>query len=112
MSNDTQIIKGLLEGCLLRIIQNGEMYGYDAVEKLNRLGFEVNEATVYPILSRLQIRELLRVSNRPSPYGPTRKYYALTAEGAEYLNGFRQTWAKIRDIVNTIMEGDSNDQAI
>ncbi|MCL5072542.1 MAG: PadR family transcriptional regulator [Actinobacteria bacterium] len=54
MENDTQIVKGILEGCILKITKNEEIYGYKAVEKLNTLGFEVNEATVYPILTRLQ----------------------------------------------------------
>jgi PadR family transcriptional regulator PadR len=111
VNNDTQIMKGILEGCLLKIIEREEMYGYAAVEKLNQLGFSVNEATVYPILSRLQTRGLLHVNNRPSPFGPRRKYYSLTQEGLEYLNGFRQTWDKIRAIADTILEVDSNDQA-
>ena len=110
MNNDTQIMKGILEGCLLRILETGELYGYAAVETLNGLGFDVNEATVYPILSRLQNRGFLKVDKRPSPYGPVRKYYSLTEEGAENLHAFRQTWEKISGIVNVILEGDINDK--
>ncbi len=110
MGNDTQILKGILEGCLLQIIERGEMYGYAAVETLNRLGFEVNEATVYLILSRLQTKGFLNVTKRPSPYGPVRKYYSLTKQGEEFLRGFRQTWVKLRKNTDIILEGDSNDQ--
>lgn len=110
MNNETQIMKGILEGCLLQIIKAGELYGYAAVETLNNLGFDVNEATVYPILSRLQNRGFLGVTKHPSPFGPTRKYYALTGEGTKYLSGFRETWMRIREIVDTVLEGKSNDQ--
>jgi len=111
MNNETQIVKGILEGCLLRIIGEQEIYGYKAVEILNAAGFAVNEATVYPILSRLQNKGFLRIEKRPSPYGPDRKYYFLTPEGEDCLKAFEKSWSKINNIVSNIMEGDRNDQA-
>lgn len=109
MNNDTQIVKGILEGCVLKIIERGEMYGYKTVEALNSYGFEVNEATVYPILTRLQVRELLKTESRPSPLGPSRKYYSLTKNGQESLREFKETWERIQRIVNSVMEGENND---
>jgi PadR family transcriptional regulator PadR len=104
MNNDTQIVKGILEGCILKILEKEEMYGYKTVELLNIFGFEVNEATVYPILARLQNKGLLKIDKRPSPYGPARKYYSLTNEGKANLNDFHDTWDRIKNIVNKIME--------
>jgi PadR family transcriptional regulator, regulatory protein PadR len=111
VNNDTQIVKGILEGCLLKIIADEEIYGYGAVEQLNRLGFEVNEATVYPILLRLQSKGFLNTDKRPSPIGPARKYYSLTAQGKAYLAEFKKTWASINKTVNHIMEDEENDKA-
>jgi len=111
MGDETQIVKGILEGCLLKIIGEQEIYGYKAVEILNAAGFAVNEATVYPILSRLQNRGFLRIEKRPSPYGPDRKYYFLTLQGEESLKAFEKSWSKINYIVSNIMEGERNDQA-
>lgn len=110
MNNDTQIMKGILEGCTLKIIERQEMYGYIIVEKLNDVGFEVNEATVYPILTRLQNKGLLAIEKRPSPLGPARKYYSLTEEGKENLGEFNETWDRIKNIVNKVMEGVANDE--
>jgi PadR family transcriptional regulator, regulatory protein PadR len=110
LNNDTQIMKGILEGCLLKIVENGEIYGYKAVEKLNAFGFEVNEATVYPILTRLQNKEYLKIDKRPSPYGPMRKYYTLTETGEGNLNEFMETWKRIKNIVTKIMENDKDDK--
>jgi len=109
VNNDTQIVKGILEGCILRIIEQEEMYGYKTVEVLNKFGFEVNEATVYPILTRLQNKNILEIEKRPSPVGPPRKYYSLTNEGKESLKDFQETWIRIQSIVNRVMEGDKND---
>ena len=110
LDNDTQIVKGILEGCILKILEDEEIYGYKAVEKLNILGFEVNEATVYPILTRLQNKGYLKINKRPSPYGPIRKYYSLTGSGEESLNEFEKTWERIKKIVTKIMESVKNDK--
>ena len=111
MNSDTQIVKGILEGCILKIISEEETYGYDAVEKLNRFGFDVNEATVYPILTRLESKGFLAIEKRPSPFGPTRKYYSLTPSGGAYLEEFRETWRKISQTVHEVMEGEVHDKA-
>jgi len=110
MSNDTQIVKGILEGCILKIISNEELYGYKTVEKLNDLGFEVNEATVYPILARLESKGILQVDKRPSPFGPMRKYFLLTPAGQSSLQEFQETWQRIMCIVNKVMEDENHDQ--
>lgn len=110
MSNDTQIVKGILEGCILKIISDEELYGYKTVEKLNNIGFDVNEATVYPILARLQNKGLLKVDKRPSPLGPSRKYYFVTKAGQENLQEFQVTWVRIMEIVNRVMKDGKNDQ--
>jgi len=110
MSNDTQIVKGILEGCILKIISDEELYGYKIVEKLNSIGFDVNEATVYPILARLQNKDLLTVDKRSSPVGPSRKYYFITKVGQENLQEFQVTWARIMSIVNRVMKDGKNDQ--
>ncbi len=110
MNNDTQIVKGILEGCILKIIGDGEIYGYKAVELLASMGFDVNEATVYPILARLQVKGLLRADKRPSPLGPMRKYYSLTRAGRESLLEFKDAWGRINAIVNTLLEDKKNDQ--
>jgi len=104
MNNETQIIKGILEGCILKLIQQEEIYGYRTVERLNQLGFDVNEATVYPILTRLQNKGQLYAEKRASPYGPVRKYYFLTKKGEKDLILFIDTWKKISKMVNNVLE--------
>lgn len=57
MKDITEILKGILEGCVLEIINQEETYGYEITRRLNQLGFtEVVEGTVYTILVRLEKR--------------------------------------------------------
>ena len=54
MANSTQILKGLLEGCILKIVSNHETYGYKICERLTAYGFqEISEGSVYPILIKI-----------------------------------------------------------
>ena len=101
-----QMLKGLLEGCILKIIGDGETYGYEIVEKLTKYGFtNVSEGTVYPLLIRLKKNKLLNSIARESPYGPKRKYYSLTEEGEEELKSFYQTWLELRDVIDLVFKG-------
>lgn len=50
-----QLLKGILEGCILKIIDNHETYGYEIVTKLQEYGFsDAKEGTLYPLLLRLE----------------------------------------------------------
>ncbi len=105
MAQETQMLKGILQGCILVIMSDAEMYGYKIVESLKDYGFtDINEATVYPILTRLEKQGLLHFDKRPSELGPPRKYYSLTTEGKEELNLFIQSWKDISGKVNVIIK--------
>jgi len=109
VKDDTQLMKGILEGCLLHVIAKGETYGYKVVGTLKEFGFDVNEATVYPILLRLQNRGFLYVDRRPSPFGPDRKYYSLTPEGFDELKDFKESWQRLDSMVNSVLEVGGDD---
>ena len=59
LENLTEMLKGVLEGCVLEIISRKETYGYEITRRLNALGFtDVVEGTVYTILVRLEKNKL------------------------------------------------------
>ena len=109
MENLTELLKGILEGCVLEIVARGETYGYEIVKKLNELGFEdIVEGTVYTILIRLEKNRLVDIERKPSEIGPPRKFYKLNAAGQEELLSFWRRW----DFVSSkIIELRSNDHA-
>lgn len=93
---ESQLLRGVLEGCVLAIIQRGETYGYEILTELTQSGFEgLMEGTLYPILTRLEKKRLIACRKEKSPFGPIRKYFSVTEAGAAYLASFRDSYRKI-----------------
>jgi DNA-binding PadR family transcriptional regulator len=91
--NLTEMLKGILEGCVLEIISRKETYGYEITRQLNALGFtDVVEGTVYTILIRLEKNNLVNITKKPSDIGPPRKFFALNDAGRKELQKFWQKW--------------------
>ncbi len=93
MQNLTEMLKGVLEGCVLEIIGHEETYGYRITRRLNELGFaDVVEGTVYTILVRLEKNGLVDTARKPSELGPPRKFYSLNDAGRAELRAFWDKW--------------------
>ena len=109
MANSSQLLKGILEGCILKIISDKETYGYGLYKSLKDTGFDdLSEGTLYPLLIRLEKDNLLSSVSRDSPLGPKRKYYSITKLGQEELRTFCMSWDKIFKSVNKILGDDIN----
>ena len=103
----SQMLKGLLEGCVLKIISEGETYGYEITSRLSKNGFEfINEASVYTVLMRLAKKGFIESETRKSEKGPKRKYFFITNEGVDYLNQFESDWNYVSKNVSHILKGD------
>jgi len=106
MVDRAQLLKGLLDGCILKVISRGETYGYRITGDLNTYGFrELNEGSVYPSLLRLEKKGLVSAETKKSSIGPSRKYYSLTAGGEAYLSDFEKVWSELSETVGRIMKG-------
>ena len=104
MFDRSQLMRGTLEGCILKIISIEATYGYGIVETLKRYGIEeVSEGTIYPLLLRLEKKQLISSEFRPSPSGPDRKYYFITLEGLSMLQSFVEYWRGISQAVDKIL---------
>ncbi|MFC6463545.1 PadR family transcriptional regulator [Marinilactibacillus sp. GCM10026970] len=100
----TQLLKGVLEGCVLLIIKEKEVYGYELVQQLKKSGFEdIVGGTVYPILQKLEKNQLTTSVKKPSPDGPDRKYYQITKKGIEYCDDFVQSWKELESSVHHLI---------
>jgi len=102
-----QLRRGVLEHCVLALLEGEERYGYDLVTELSEAGLLASEGTMYPLLSRLRKVELVETSWRESTSGPPRRYYSLTPRGRDALAAFRAAWCDFKSSVDTIMEGRS-----
>lgn len=101
----TQLRRGVLEHCVLALLQDEERYGYDLVTELSHAGLLASEGTIYPLLSRLRKEELVRTSWQESPSGPPRRYYSLTTHGRDALRDFTRSWTDFKASVDQILLG-------
>ena len=62
------------------------------------------EGTLYPLLLRLEKKKLIQAAYKPSPLGPSRKYYSLTAEGRSYVDDFYENWLLINKSIQEIFK--------
>ena len=106
MENLTEMLKGVLEGCVLEIIGRKETYGYEITRKLNALGFsDVVDGTVYTILLRLENNKLVNIQKKPSDMGPPRKFFTLNEAGRAELKKFWEKWEFIASKMNQLKDG-------
>ena len=103
---ETQLLKGVLEGCVLDMIGQKERYGYELVQTLREAGFDtIVPGTIYPLLQKLEKNQWIRGNMSPSPDGPDRKYFSLTKEGEERVSVFWQQWDDLSQKVEGIKNG-------
>lgn len=110
LKNLTEILKGVLEGCVLEIIDRRATYGYEITRQLNALGFsDVVEGTVYTILLRLEKNQLVNIAKQPSDTGPPRKLYSLNPAGQAELHRFWHRWRFVSSKINELRRNDEQD---
>ncbi|HMS31842.1 MAG TPA: PadR family transcriptional regulator [Candidatus Saccharibacteria bacterium] len=103
MDNITEMLKGILEGCVLEIINRQETYGYEITQQLREQGFaDVVEGTVYTILVRLEKNDLVTITKRSSEAGPPRKFYSLNRAGRKELKLFWNRWDFVSSKINKL----------
>ena len=109
MENITEMLKGVLEGCVLEIISHEETYGYEITKKLNELGFsDVVDGTVYTILVRLEKNKLVEIKKKKSDIGPPRKFFTLNDAGYEELKRFWAKWEFVSNKLSQLKEINKN----
>ena len=105
MEQITEMLKGVLEGCVLEIISRGETYGYEITRRLNALGFtDVVDGTVYTILVRLEKNGLVDINKQPSDMGPPRKFFTLNDAGRAELQRFWEKWEFVASKITELKE--------
>lgn len=97
-----QMRKGVLEYCILSILQHGDAYTSEILSELKDAKLLVVEGTVYPLLTRLKNVGLLSYRWEESTSGPPRKYYGLTETGKLFLNELDTTWSELVEAVNLV----------
>ena len=101
-NTQAQMRKGILEYCILSVLEQNDAYVAEILERLKEAKLIVVEGTIYPLLTRLKNADLLAYRWEESTGGPPRKYYTLTEEGKTFLEQLSQTWEDLQIAVNHI----------
>ena len=102
-----QMRKGVLELCILALLEHKDAYASDIIEHLKKAEMIVVEGTLYPLLTRLKNAELLAYRWEESTSGPPRKYYSLTPVGKKALTELQTSWDTLVEAVDKTTQQNS-----
>ena len=98
----SQIRKGILDYCILLLLNKQAAYSSDIIQLLQEVKLIVVEGTLYPLLSRLKNNELLSYEWIESTQGPPRKYYRITEKGREVLAELDTVWKEMGETIKML----------
>lgn len=100
----SQLRKGAAELLLLATLRDGEAYGLEILQRINKHGDVVADGAIYPLLNRLEKSGRIKArwsigeeSNNP------RKYYKLTADGRAALGEMSKSWTAFRSTIDAVI---------
>jgi PadR family transcriptional regulator PadR len=100
----TQLLRGVLDLCLLAVVAEEPAYGYEMTKRLRARGLTmVGEGSIYPLLGRLERNGLVETHRAASNGGPPRKYYRASREGQRALAAGVSEWRAARDAVDAVL---------
>lgn len=109
MKLSKKTLDGNMETMLLAVLSEGPSYGYQMVQDLNAKAsgiLKTGEGTIYPVLHRLEERELIQSAWRAGETGRQRRYYRITPKGKKALSENRLQWAALQKVMGAML-GDS-----
>ena len=101
---DMQLKRGMLDVCVLAAIKSEDSYGYKIIKDLKPC-IALSESTLYTILKRLEVAEMLTVRTAEHD-GRLRKYYRITDAGRRRIEEFKSEWAEMLSIYQFVTKED------
>ena len=105
---DAQFKKGILDICVLSILEKKEIYGYGLEMEMASL-MDVSGNTLYPLLRRLEKDDYLDTYMHVSDQGRRRKYYRITDKGRSHLKELRKDWKAFKEVADRLIGGDEDE---
>ena len=102
---DIQLKRGLLDVCVLAAIKSEDSYGYKIIKDMKPY-VELSESTLYTILKRLELYNMLTVRTLEHN-GRLRKYYRITNSGLKRVEEFKQEWREVTAIYQFVTREDN-----
>lgn len=107
---NSQMKRGTLELCALSVVNRGDCYGYELVNRISKC-MEITDGTIYPLMKRLKDSGLIDSYIVESTEGPPRKYYKITDDGKAELERMSEEWFEFVESINELLKGDSDNES-
>lgn len=107
MAISSDIMRGHLEGVILKLIVQKDRYGYEIAStiKIRTNGrFEIKEATLYALVQRLESKGFIRSYIGDKSFGRKRRYYTMTEEGIIYYAIKKAEWLELKAVLDALWE--------
>ena len=104
---DVQLKRGLLETCVLAVLNRGDSYGYQMIKDISPC-IDISESTLYPILKRLESADMLTVYSIEHN-SRLRKYYKITDAGRKKIDDFKEEWKEVMAVYDFITAKEGED---
>lgn len=114
MATNPDMLRGVAEPIVLRLVADRAMYGYEIIKTVNERTngeFEWKEGTLYPCLHRLENAGWIRSDWQTASNGRRRKYYRITRRGQSLLKRKTVEWTSFSAAVNMLLMGAEGAQA-
>jgi PadR family transcriptional regulator PadR len=98
MKIERELMRGAGPVAVLKLLERGEMYGYEIVEALSKRTegvLAMGQSTLYPMLYNLEAKGLIASEWREGETGRERRYYALTGKGKRQLRADTEQWNRL-----------------
>ena len=108
MELDKSLVSGSMGLLVLKLLEDGDKYGYQMIEELKRRSddtFHLKAGTLYPLLHNLEREKCVESFEKLSPQGRTRKYYRITKKGRGMLEEKEKEWSLFSSKVNQVVYG-------
>jgi PadR family transcriptional regulator PadR len=105
------ILRGVLDLCVLSLLQDRPVYGYEISQRLAEQGLTMAGGSTYPLLARLEKAGLVSTQMLPSESGPPRKYYSMTTGGRQALQEGRIEWRSVSTAISGLLDIDALTQS-
>ena len=102
---NSQLRKGVLEFCILAILDRQSSYGYQIIRALADVtGVAIKRGTIYAVFKRLHQGGYILYEWKESDSGPPRKIYDLSPEGRSALKAMKNHWESFRSSIENILQ--------
>lgn len=94
--------KSMIELCILQLLIQQDMYGYEILHKLKSVFPNTKESEIYVLLRGMFRNKLTECYEGKESDGPVRKYYKITPLGQKRKEELEYEWQQLCSAMRTL----------